>query len=364
MTSANMLSVEALPASGERELRRATRDEWIELAAGFQDHNYRQCWDYAAMMAAQSHAAAENVVVTLAGDPVGLASVRVKRLRGAGTGIAYVSGGPLVRHHEEADAGERLALALDALKREYVERRRMVLRVAPAPGDAAWNSIQADRFAAAGFGVAEHLPAYRSMFVDLGRPLAEIRTGFAQKWRNCLNKAERQEVSVVEGWDERLFAEFAPLFDELVTRKSFEASLGPDFYARLQERLPSAERLLIAIARVEDEPAAGIVASIHGDTAVYLLGASNDAGRRRNAAYLLQWKVIEAAIARGCRWYDLGGVDVERNPGVYRFKLGLGGDERVSPGPYELAGDRVRWAAVRAAERAFRAVSTVRRSRR
>ena len=168
---------------------------------------------------------------------------------------------------------------------------------------------------------------------------------------------------VVEGWDERLFDEFSSLFDELVARKSFEAPLGPDFHAQLQKQLPSAERMLIAIAWVEDEPAAGIVASISGDTAVYLLGASNDVGRKRNASYLLQWKVIEAASARGCRWYDLGGVDAEANPGVYRFKLGLGGDERVSPVPYELAGDRLRWTAVRAAERAFRVVSTMRRSR-
>jgi lipid II:glycine glycyltransferase (peptidoglycan interpeptide bridge formation enzyme) len=358
-----MLSIDALPTSGEGELHHTTRDEWIELAGEFQDHNYRHCWDYAAMMATRSNAAADHVVISREDSPVALASVRVKRLRGAGTGIAYVSGGPLVRHRGAADADERLAAALEALKREYVERRRMVLRVAPAPGDAAWNSVQARCFAAAGFAVADHLQPYRTMFVDISRPHADIRAGLAQKWRNCLNKAERQDLTVTEGWDDRLFDDFSPLFDELVARKSFDAPLGPDFYAQLQRQLPTAERLLVAIAQVDDEPAAGIVASIHGDTAVYLLGASNDAGRKRNASYLLQWKVIEAAMARGCRWYDLGGVDVEANPGVYKFKLGLGGEELVSPGPFELAGDRLRWTTVRAAERAFRVASTVRRSR-
>ena len=355
-----MLTSEAAPSLRECELHRATRDEWIELVTGFQDHNYRQSWDYAAMMAKRSKASVENVVVTRAGEPLSVASVRVKRLRGAGTGIAYVSGGPLVRQSAHSDAGERLAIALHALKREYVERRRMVLRVAPAPGDAAWDGIQADCFAEAGFAVAEYLQSYRTMFVDIDRPLADVRAGFAQKWRNRLNNAERQELRIVEGWDERLFDEFSLLFDELVARKSFSAPLGPDFHAQLQKQLPPAERLLIAIAWVEDEPAAGIVASVDGDTAVYLLGASNDVGRKRNAAYLLQWKVIEAASARGCRWYDLGGVDAESNPGVYRFKLGLGGSERVTPGPYELAGGRLRWTAVRAAERAFRVVSTMR----
>src|SRR4051794_26241192 len=80
----------------------------VGLAAEFQDHNYRQCWDYAAMLAARANAAAECVVVTRSGVPAGLASVCVKRLPHMRTGIAYVAGGPLVRHREDTSARERL----------------------------------------------------------------------------------------------------------------------------------------------------------------------------------------------------------------------------------------------------------------
>jgi peptidoglycan pentaglycine glycine transferase (the first glycine) len=363
MSSANLVSTAGPASSAKSEVDLASRDEWIELAAAFQDHNYRQCWDYTAMMGMRSDAGVENVVVTRDDMPMALASVRVKPLRAAHTGIAYVSGGPLVRRSDDTGAAESLDLALTALKREYVERRRMVLRIAPGPGDAAWNAVQADRFAAAGFVAADHLPVYRSRFVDLSRPLDEVRAGLAQKWRNRLNKAERQELRVVERWDDTLCTEFSSLFNELVARKRFAAPLGPDFYADVQGRLPESERLLIAIAWVDDAPTSGVIAAVHGDTAVYLLGASNEAGRQRSAAYLLQWKVIEAAAARGCRWYDLGGVDMDANPGVYKFKVGLGGEERVSPGPYEFAGDRLRWTAVRAAERAYRVASNLRRAR-
>src|SRR3954451_10637131 len=95
MTSESVAPAVAGPA--RFEVRRPARDEWIELAAGFADHNYRHCWDYAARLAERSGAAAEHVVVARDGAPAGLASVRVKRLPGAGTGIAYVAGGPLVR---------------------------------------------------------------------------------------------------------------------------------------------------------------------------------------------------------------------------------------------------------------------------
>jgi lipid II:glycine glycyltransferase (peptidoglycan interpeptide bridge formation enzyme) len=251
---------------------------------------------------------------------------------------------------------------LAALRREYVDRRRLVLRVAPAIGEERWNAAQDEGMLAAGFRPGSHLRPYRTMLVDLDRPLAEVRTGFAKKWRNLLSGAERHDIQVEQGTAPELFDDFAPLFDELVARKAFAVDLGADFYAALQPALPQRERLHVAIASLDGRPAAGVVASMHGDTAVYLLGASNDLGRRTNAAYLLQWRVIEAAVARGCRWYDLGGIDPEGNPGVHRFKERMGGGDTVAPGPYELAPGRMRRAAVHAAERAFRLRAATRRS--
>src|SRR4051794_21344095 len=352
MTSESVAPAAAGPV--RFEVRRAGRDEWIELAAGFGDHNYRHCWDYAERLAAPSGASAEHVVVEHDDAPLGLASGRGKRLPGAGAGIASVSGGPPVRRLGAGEPSERLAGVVDALRREYVDRRRLVLRVAPAIGEERWNAAQDACLRAAGFAPGAHLRPYRTMMVDLDRPLADVRKGFAKKWRNLLSSAERQGLEVAEGTAPELFDDFAPLFDELVARKAFAVDLGADFYAALQPALPQRERLHVAIASLDGRPAAGVVASIHGDTAVYLLGASNDAGRTTNAAYLLQWRVIEAASALGCRWYDLGGIDPVANPGVHRFKERMAGTDTTAPGPYELAPGRMRRTAVRAAERAFR----------
>jgi hypothetical protein len=341
--------------------QRATRADWIELASEFDDHSFQHCWDYAEMLAARSRASVENVVVGDPASPIGLAGVRIKRLPGLQTGIAYVPAGPLVRRRDGADTTRALEAVLTALRREYVERRGLVLRIAPTVADPEWDRLQRESYAAAGFSPSPDAQPYRTMVVDIERPLVDVRASLAQKWRNCLNKSERKEIDVLEGHGPELFESFAPLFDELVARKAFEAGLGVDFYAPLQARLPESERLYLAIARVDGVAAAGVVASMHGDTAVYLLGASNDAARKVNAAYLLQWRAIEAATRRGCRRYDLGGVDAEANPGVYKFKAGLGGDELVAPGPFELAPGRLRLATVRAAERAFRTLAARRR---
>ena len=54
------------------------------------------------------------------------------------------------------------------------------------------------------------------------------------------------------------------------------------------------------------------------------------------------------------RYYDLGGIDPEGNPGVYHFKSGLGGREVTAPGPFEAAPSRARKRFVETAEAVYR----------
>jgi lipid II:glycine glycyltransferase (peptidoglycan interpeptide bridge formation enzyme) len=109
------------------------------------------------------------------------------------------------------------------------------------------------------------------------------------------------------------------------------------------------------LARLGDKAVAGHIGAYHGDTAVYLLGAANEAGLKSNASYLLQWRVIEYAKERGCNWYDLGGIDPEGNPDVYRFKMRIGGIDVCAPGPYE-SGNRLRRAFLQKLESLYRMI--------
>ena len=75
---------------------------------------------------------------------------------------------------------------------------------------------------------------------------------------------------------------------------------------------------------------AGLILFIFGQRAWYMYGASTEQHRKLMPNHLLQWQAICSARARGCKEYDLWGApDVfdESDPmwGVYRFKLGFGG---------------------------------------
>jgi hypothetical protein len=50
-------------------------------------------------------------------------------------------------------------------------------------------------------------------------------------------------------------------------------------------------------------------------------------------AYLLQWTALQGLKENGIRWYDLGGIDPEGNPGVYAFKKGMSGSDMLQMNP-------------------------------
>ena len=223
------------------------------------------------MRAAGAGSLSSRIVVSGAGRPVLMAECRVKTIPLVGTGVAYVSGGPLYR----TPGGEGvLRKALELLKDEYVARRGLVLRLSPKLlGED--ESAALGAFAACGFKESDR-ERYRTIVLDLSGALDELRKAFRQKWRNALNRSEKEGLTVRMGAGPELMRDFDALYGELLKRKSFDAPLGSEFYLKLQNELPDSEKLCVAICYKDGVPVAGHVASMLGDTCVYVLGASNE----------------------------------------------------------------------------------------
>ena len=115
------------------------------------------------------------------------------------------------------------------------------------------------------------------------------------------------------------------MYHQMRSRKTFDSTVDVEEFGRIQESLPEAHRMRILIAEDQCVPVAAVVASTMGDTAIYLLGATSDAGLQSKGAYLLHWTLIQWLKANRFRWYDLGGIDPDKNPGVYHFKRGFSG---------------------------------------
>jgi len=329
------------------------QQEWEALARQFDDYNYQQTWAFGQRAAERLNADSENIAIRSGDDVIGIANVRIKSLPLLPMGIAYINGGPVIlKSGPQIDTAIIFRRCLAALKREYVDRRRMVLRIICPIADEELIAEENNEFEKQGFKPSTSARFYRTMIIDVENDQESLRKNLAQKWRNCLNRAEKNDLKVLRGTGDELFEKFETLFNELRERKWFEVDMGVEYFRKLQRELSEDEKFIVHIAEADGKPVAGHIGSFIGGTAVYLLGASTDSGNKLKASYLLQWQVMMHAKESGCRYYDLGGIDPDGNPGVFRFKDRMGGVDLTAAGPFE-AGTPVLGRLISSAEKLY-----------
>jgi lipid II:glycine glycyltransferase (peptidoglycan interpeptide bridge formation enzyme) len=307
------------------EIDKATPSQWDEYLALFDDASIYQTWAYGAVSWGEKNLS--HLVLKRNGRLAGIAQLRIVRVPLLSAGIAYLRWGPLHRLSGESSDCSALPELLAAIRREYATNRGLLVRIVPHIFEkeaAAGDFLEACR--SAGFVTTTSARTYRTLRLDMSPPLDQIRKGLDQKWRNQLNGASRNNLTITEGTSDALFNSFLSAYRDLRSRKRFDSTVSADGFRRIQKELTQRARMLVLLAERDGELQAGFVGSVFGDTGIYLLGATTAAGMKSKASYLLQWRFLEILKSKNCRWYDLGGVNPETNPGVYHFKCGLGGE--------------------------------------
>jgi hypothetical protein len=306
------------------EVDRATPAEWSKMLDLFDDANIYQTFDYGGVRWGKK--SLSHLVLKGDGEVLGMAQLRIVRPTPLKFGMAYLRWGPLCERRGKLRDPEVFTNMAHALEEEYVGKRKLLLRILP---NAFAGSPRAEVMQTA-FSrfTREALTAentYRTFVLDLSPSLDELRKKLDAKWRNKLSGAEKNNLKVVAGNGPQEYQTFCQLYYQMRQRKNFETTVDAEEFRRIQERLAETHRMRILICEHQGTPVVGLVASAMGDSAIYLLGATSDAGLNTKGAYLLQWTMIRWLKENGIRWYDLGGIDPEGNPGVYSFKRGLSG---------------------------------------
>jgi hypothetical protein len=144
-------------------------------------------------------------------------------------------------------------------------------------------------------------------------------------WHRYLKVAERNNLEIVEGFTDDLFEEFIGIYRELVSRKAFTEPNDIREFRLIQRRLPQNLKMKILLCKADGRLCAGLICSAIGDTAIYLYGATSNAGLKSRGSYLLHWRLIEWLKENGIATYDLHGINPTTNPGTYKFKADLCG---------------------------------------
>jgi lipid II:glycine glycyltransferase (peptidoglycan interpeptide bridge formation enzyme) len=302
------------------EVNTVDKKKWQEILCLFSDSNIYQTWSYDAIRCGETNIS--HVIVRSAHEIVAAAQARIVRLPLIGLGAAYVRWGPFWQLRGRSAEQAFFRSALRALRNEYVCRQGLILRIFPLlynnDSDPYKNILLEEGYRA----IPAENPG-RTLIMDISPAIDDLRKKLDQKWRNCLNKAEKSNLEIIDGTDDSFFTEFIKLYCELLQRKKFQEPNDINEFKMIQRDLPPECKMRIFLSRSEAGISAGAICAAVGETGIYLFGAINDIGMQNKSSYLLQWRAIQWLKDRGCRYYNLNGINPLKNQGTYHFKAGL-----------------------------------------
>lgn len=316
------------------EIDQVGKNEWENLLPHFDDATIYQTWSYGTVRWGEKNLS--HLVLKKDNQIVGLAQSTIMKAPLIKAGIAYIPWGPLWRKKEDENNFEHLRLLIKELKDEYALRRGLLLRVTPHYVEYEGSNDVCSILNGEGFKKDAPSSRYRTFLVDISPTLPEIRKILDQKWRNQLNRSEKNSLTIVEGNSNELYQIFLNLQNEMLERKKYEPGVDYGEFREIQKDLPEHLKMKVIICEYEGEPVTATIGSAIGNTGIYLFGATGDKGLQLKGAYLTQWLMIRWMKEQGCHWYDLGGINPEKNPGVYHFKAGLSGKDVYHIGQFEL----------------------------
>jgi lipid II:glycine glycyltransferase (peptidoglycan interpeptide bridge formation enzyme) len=323
--------------------------EWNQVLAQFDDATIYQTHAYGAVRWGSDKLS--HAIVRRNGEIVGAAQAIIYKVPLIPAGIAYVPWGPLWRIKGQDVSTDNLAGIISGLKDEYCTKRGLLLRVAPCIVEEGNECQLSELFQNTGYVKDGNATPYRTLMLDLSRESAEIRKKLDQKWRNQLNRSEKNNLEVIEGTSDDLYNVFLKLQKEMQDRKQYKPTVDYVEFGKIQSKLPESMKMHIVICNYDGQPVTATIGAAIGDRGIYMLGATGDMGMKQKSAYLSQWKMITWLKDRGCRWYDLGGIDPDNNPGVYHFKVGMTSSDVQHIGQYEVSSNAVSSLAVGLAEK-------------
>jgi lipid II:glycine glycyltransferase (peptidoglycan interpeptide bridge formation enzyme) len=304
----------------EVEIDSVDHEAWTDILSQFDDASIDQTWSFANAADSKiqvSHLILRHGNAVVAACQIQLRCIPIFKLR-----VADISWGPLIcRHGSQADT-DVLARMISAIKEEYGINRNCIIRISPHV--AGEHKDQMKRILETE-GFRENLSErpYRTLMLDLSPSLDELRGNLLPRWRRHLNKAEKNNLVLIEGKNDELFQIFLTLAAEMGVRKNLPFNY--ERYRYIQRDLPEAHKMNIIVCQHEGSPVAATIGSAIGNTGIYLLGATGQAGLGLDASYLSHWRLIQWLKSTGMRYYDLGAINPHLNPGGYFFKQGIAG---------------------------------------
>lgn len=304
-----------------------SNDEWLAFIGLCEYTNLLQFWQYGTAKECVSRWRVVRVVIKNEYNIIALMQLLVYELPVVG-GFVRINRGPLL--NKNLPNNKRVNISINVINAiiSYSKKNKWwFLRIAP---DLSNLDIVNKSLSAVGM-IKLSIPPYASGLLSLDVEKDILLMNLKGKWRNCLRKGYKLGVIVarITGESHELKSlianykilqdnnKFSGVSDSLISSLSKESGYRWEF------------NLFIAKenSKSESEDSIGMLVCIrHGDTATYLIGETNDIGRKKQANYVLLWEAILYSKDSGARWFDIGGLDTTTTKGISHFKKGINSD--------------------------------------
>ena len=240
-------------------------------------------------------------------------------------GVARMNRGPLLIGDVDLSLSEKIAAnIIAALIQESKKRRWWLIQIAPEMKD----TENASKYLSDLGLIKQDVAPSASGLVLLEPDEESLIMGFKGKWRNCLRKGQKLGVSItIKEGDSSDLSILLKSYQQLQNAKGF-SGLPDNLISALAKQSGNKWQFTLYIAidksLTELDKTVGMLVGIrHGDTATYIIGSSNDTGRKLQANYTLLWKAILHSKEIGCKWFDIGGLNATTPSGIAHFKKGV-----------------------------------------
>ena len=332
-------------------MRITTYDRWNDRLAALGNPPLLQTAEWAQVKEKYGWQAIPVEWVNEHGNTVAMASVLKKQVAVKGfrlpLSILYIPKGPVL----DWDNGLLAETVLTDVKRLAKKENAIFVKVDPDivtntfANDGTWGDETSHQLPDSHYSLGDdwqfspdQIQYRNTITIDLTKDEETLLAEMKQKTRYNIRLAERKGVVVREGNHD----DFPMLY-----RMYAETSLRDGFVIRHEKYYLDVWRIFFdqgmltpLIAEFDGQPLAGLMLFHFDRTAYYIYGMSTNEHRNLMPTYLLQWVAIQTAKRIGCTIYDLWGapnnID-ESDPmwGVYRFKIGLGGQTVCTAGAYD-----------------------------
>jgi len=267
-----------------------------------------------------------------------VAAISLLKTTRFGVPIMYASRGPVLDYGDSGTLARIVPQLSEIARRE----KALFLRISPAVehmDEGVAGVLEANAFVRAARPL-QHTVTTRLTLA--GRSADDLMKSFDKSTRYSIRGTAKNGLEVRKGAGDEDVEAFYALLQKTAERRKI-GHFPLEFYKTVFRVLAPRGMGTLYLAYVEGRPAAGIFVMSFAGKAWSMWAGFDYELRKYNPNYALHWAAIVESLNSGLKVYDFQGIPDNPGPdspmrGLYRFKLGFGGETLRWLGEWDVPG--------------------------